>query len=102
MLERSAVVAYPPTSLQVVNGQPTTADRSSIRSDLKVLRAHFDGLITYTATHGAEAIPGIAASLGYRAVIIGIYDPFDDAELDAALEAARHYPQGVVGISLGN
>jgi exo-beta-1,3-glucanase (GH17 family) len=67
-----------------------------------VLRSRFDGLITYTAVQGAEAIPGIAESLGYRALIIGVVDPFDAAELTAALEAARRYPRLVVGVSLGN
>lgn len=95
-------VTYTPTSLQVVDGQPTTADPSSLRADLTVLRSHFDGLITYTATHGAEAIPGIAATLGYRAVIVGVWDPFDDAELNAALALAKRYPRLVVGVSLGN
>ena len=95
-------IAYEPTSLQVDGGHVNAADPASIRADLKVLRPRFDGLITYTAVHGAEAIPGIAAALGYRAVIIGIWDPFDETEISAALEAARHYPRLVVGVSLGN
>ncbi len=95
-------VAYQPTSLQAIGGQITQAEPSSIRADLKVLRTRFDGLITYTAIHGAEAIPGIAASLGYRAVIVGIWDPFDESEITAALEAAKRYPQLVSGVSLGN
>src|SRR5262249_29787439 len=95
-------VTYQPTSFQVVNGQPRTADASSVRADLKVLRSHFDGLITYRADHGAESIPGIAESLNYHAVIVGDWDPFDDTELNAALEAARRYPKLVVGLSLGN
>ncbi len=95
-------VTYSPTSLQVVDGRFTNADPSSLRADLQRLRSHFDGLITYTATHGAEAIPGIAATLGYRAVILGVWDPFDTAELNGALTLAGRYPQLVVGISLGN
>jgi exo-beta-1,3-glucanase (GH17 family) len=67
-----------------------------------VLRAKFDGLITYDAIHGNEAVPGIAASLGFRAVIIGVWDPLDERQVDAAIEAAHHYPQVVAGISLGN
>jgi len=95
-------VSYTPTSLQVIDGQPTAADASSVRADLKVLRPRFDGLITYTAVHGAEAIPEIAMELGYRAVIVGVWDPFDEHELTAALEAARRYPRLIVGVSLGN
>jgi exo-beta-1,3-glucanase (GH17 family) len=95
-------IAYQPTSLQVTNGVSTQADPDSMRADLQVLRLRFDSLITYDSIHGAEAIPGIAASLGYRAVIIGIWNPFNPAELSAALAAAKNNPQVVVGLSLGN
>ena len=95
-------VAYQPNSLTVVNGAPSRADAASIRADLAVLRARFDSLVTYDAIHGAEQIPGIAAALHYRALIIGVWNPFDAAELDAALEAAAQFPQLVVGVSLGN
>ena len=95
-------VAYEPISLRVIDGRPTHADAASIREDLKTLRPKFDGLITYTAVNGAEAIPGIAASLGYHAIIIGVWNPFDDNEIDAALEQARRYPKLVAGLSLGN
>jgi exo-beta-1,3-glucanase (GH17 family) len=95
-------ITYQPTSLQVVNGHPTHADPSSIRADLKVLRPRFDALITYGAVDGAEAIPAIAASLGYRAVIIGVWNPFDQHEMDAAIAAAKSHPALVAGLSLGN
>jgi exo-beta-1,3-glucanase (GH17 family) len=95
-------VDYTPISLQVIDGRSTKADPASIREDLKALRPKFDGLITYSAVNGAEAIPGIAASLGYRAMIIGVWDPFNDDEVNAALEQARRYPKLVAGLSLGN
>ncbi len=95
-------VAYQPTSLRVLDGRVQPADPADIRADLAVLRPRFDALITYDAIHGAEAIPKIAAALGFRALIIGVWNPADAAELDAALEAARRYPSLVVGLSLGN
>lgn len=95
-------VAYEPTSLSIVNGQVHAADPASIRADLKALRPAFDGLITYDAVHGAEAIPGIAAQLQFHALIIGVWDPSDRTQLDAALAAAARYPKLVVGLSLGN
>jgi exo-beta-1,3-glucanase (GH17 family) len=95
-------IAYQPTSLQATNGVLTHADPDSIRADLQVLRPRFDSLITYGSIGGAEAIPGIAASLGFRAVIIGIWDPFKAADLSAALTAAKNNPRVVVGLSLGN
>jgi exo-beta-1,3-glucanase (GH17 family) len=95
-------IAYEPTSLQVVNGQPTQADPASIHADLQVLRPRFDSLITYGAVNGAEAIPAIAASLKFRAVIIGVWNPFDATELNAAITAAKGNPTLVTGLSLGN
>lgn len=101
-MQRGRFVAYEPASRQIVNGIPTRVDPDAIRSDLKILRERFDSLVTYTAVNGEEAIPAIAASLGYRALIIGVYDPFNTAELNAAVAAARDNPKLVVGLSLGN
>jgi exo-beta-1,3-glucanase (GH17 family) len=95
-------VAYEPTSLKVVNGQVTPADPDSIRADLSVLRKKFDALITYDAVHGAQAIPAIATTLKFRTLIIGVWNPANAAELDAAIDAARRFPQLVAGLSLGN
>jgi exo-beta-1,3-glucanase (GH17 family) len=95
-------VAYEPTSLRVVNGHPTHAEAASIRADLQVLRPRFDGLITYGSVDGAEAIPAVAASLGFRAVIIGVWNPFDPSQLEAAIGAASAHPEIVTGLSLGN
>ncbi len=95
-------IAYEPTSLQVVDGRVQDADPQSIRADLELLRPRFDALITYDAVHGAQAIPAIAAALKFRALVIGVWNPADPAQLEAALAAARRYPQLVVGLSLGN
>jgi exo-beta-1,3-glucanase (GH17 family) len=101
-LARGRFVAYQPTSLQVADGHFSSADPDSIRADLRLLREHFNALVTYDAVHGAQAIPAIAAALKFRALIIGVWNPFDPAELDAALSAARAFPHLVVGLSLGN
>jgi len=95
-------VAYQPTALRVHDGRVANADAASIRADLAALRPHFDALVTYDAIHGAEQVPAIAAALGFRALIIGVWDPFDDSQVDAALAAARALPALVVGLSLGN
>lgn len=101
-LSSGRFVAYQPTSLRVVNGQVRSADAASIRADLRVLRGKFDSLVTYDAVHGAESIPAIAAELKFRALIIGVWNPFEPGELEAALAAARQYPHLILGISLGN
>jgi exo-beta-1,3-glucanase (GH17 family) len=95
-------IAYEPSALRVIDGRFTEADAASIQADLGQLRGRFDGLITYDAIHGAQQIPAIAAALKFRALIIGVWDPGDERQLAAALEAARQFPRLVVGISLGN
>jgi len=94
-------VAYQPTSLKVLNGVVSSADPAGIRADLTVLRKKFDALITYDAMH-ARQIPAIASALGFRALIVGVWNPAAAADVEAAVEAARRFPQLVVGISLGN
>jgi exo-beta-1,3-glucanase (GH17 family) len=102
VLAHGRFVSYQPTSLSVVNGAIRPADPAGIRADLSVLRPYFDGLVTYGALHGAESIPAIAATLKFRALVIGVWDPADDAEVDAAIEAARRFPRLVVAVALGN
>jgi exo-beta-1,3-glucanase (GH17 family) len=101
-MEHGRFIGYTPTGTQLINGKPTRAQPGEIRADLQVLRPRFDSLITYNAENGAEAIPAIAQQLGFKALIIGVYDPFNTAELNAAIAAAKTYPKLVVGISLGN
>jgi exo-beta-1,3-glucanase (GH17 family) len=101
-LAEGRFVTYQPTSLKVTDGHVTPADPAGIRADLQVLRPRFDGLITYDAIHGVESVAAIAAQLEFRALIIGVWNPASDAELAAAAEAARRYPQLVLGLSLGN
>jgi exo-beta-1,3-glucanase (GH17 family) len=95
-------IAYQPTSLTVSDGRTTSADAGSIRADLTPLRARFDSLITYDAIHGGELIADVAAALNFRALIIGVWNPLDEAELEAASAAARSHPRLVVGVALGN
>lgn len=95
-------IAYQPTSLQVINGQLTQADEKSIEADLRVLRPRFDGIITYGSVNGAEKIPDIAARLGYRSVIMGIWDITSAQERANVIAAAKRNPQLVSGVSVGN
>lgn len=95
-------IAYQPTDLKVWDGNPTRASEASIRDDLAALRPWFDGLITYGAHSGGELVPAIAKELGFRAVIIGVWDPADEAEVANVLAAWAEAPEIVVGLSLGN
>lgn len=95
-------VAYTPTDFAVWNGQIKPASAARIRQDLRRLRSDFHGLITYSCANGVEQVPAVAAELGYRALILGIWDPSSKAETDTAVKLARRYPALVIGISVGN
>lgn len=101
-LAQGRFVAYQPTQIRIVNGVASVADAAGIEADLQALRGRFDGLITYGALNGADRVPDVAARLGFRAVIVGIWDIGDAREVAAALAAAARNPQQVVGLSLGN
>ncbi len=101
-MEKGRFVAYQPTELKVWNGNPVQASEVSIREDLKALRPWFDGIITYGSHSGADLIPGIAKELGFRAVITGVWNPADDAEVENAIAAWKAHPDIVMGASLGN
>lgn len=95
-------VAYQPTQIHVVDGRASRADVAGIRADLAVLRPYFDGLITYGSGNGADAVAEVAAALGFRAVILGVWAIDDEQEIALALAAAARHPDLVVGLSLGN
>ncbi|MDX2221173.1 MAG: hypothetical protein SFV21_00400 [Rhodospirillaceae bacterium] len=95
-------VAYQPTALHMVNGRATPADAASIAEDLKVLRPYFDGLITYGAHSGGERVADVAATLGFRAVIMGVWEIASAAERAAVVAAAKRAPGLVAGVSVGN
>ena len=95
-------VSYQPTANRVANGKVSDADEASIRADLATLRPFFDALVTYSSRNGADRVADVAVALGFRAVVMGIWDPFDQSEVDNALAAAKRNGAIVVGLSVGN
>lgn len=95
-------VAYTPTDFNIVAGTVHPASAAAVRADLRTLRADFDGLVTYSCADGLEQVPAIASELGYRALIIGIWDPLSEREIANAVRLARAFPRLVVGVSVGN
>jgi exo-beta-1,3-glucanase (GH17 family) len=95
-------IAYQPTQIRIYDGVATQADDAGIEADLKALRRSFDGLVTYGSSNGAERVADVAAKLGFRAVIPGIWSLDDPREVANALAAARRNPRVVVGLSVGN
>jgi len=99
-LTRIVWVAYSPPSSNPLRG--IEAAPEAIRSDLAVLRrAGFTGLVTYgSAGVLGRELPALAKSEGFEGVIMGVWDPADRGELDAAKAAAGN--PVVLGFCVGN
>lgn len=93
-------VAYAPTMANPNQGIEPTVE--SIREDLVLLRkTQFTGIVTYGSTGVlCRELPTIAKSLGFKGVIIGIWDPTNQQEMDAAKTAGK--APIVLGLCLGN
>jgi exo-beta-1,3-glucanase (GH17 family) len=81
-------IAYSPPSSDPNRGIEATSD--AIRDDLSTLRqANFTGLITYGSSGimGRE-FPSLAESLGFEGIIMGIWDPFNEEEIQNAQRAS--------------
>jgi len=102
LLQKTRFIAYTPRTFAINGGRIRPATASGIRADLALLRPFFNGLITYSATSGLEVIPEIARELGFRAVILGIWDPLSVTEVNNVICAARQYPGLIGAIIVGN
>lgn len=94
-------VAYTPRGFDPNLGTGPVAIET-IRADLLQLRPYFDGLVTYSSARGLDAVPGVARELGYRAVVVGVWDPANADELARAFESARSERDVVIALALGN
>ena len=101
-IQQSRFIAYTARSFSIDGGKVRAASEAGIREDLTLLRPFFNGLITYSATSGMEVVPQIAHELGFRAVILGIWDPLSETELINVIHAATKYPALIEGIIVGN
>jgi exo-beta-1,3-glucanase (GH17 family) len=89
-------VGFAPTNQDPENG--ISPSDESLREDLQVLRtAGFDGLVTYGSE---DRVYRFARELGYKAMILGVWDPTSEAELGIAEAAGKD--AFVVGFAVGN
>ncbi len=103
--ERPAMIAYVPTGFDPrvppADG-PWPAER--LRADLAALRPAFDGLVLYDFR--PDVTPGIleqAAALGYRAVLLGVWDPRSQAEIAGTAELVRRWGDRLaLAVIIGN
>ncbi len=102
IIQQTRFIAYTPRSFSIAGGQVQAAAETGIRDDLKLLRPFFDGLITYASSNGVEAVPMVAHELGYRAVIMGIWDPLSETEIRNVITMAGRYPAILAAVIVGN
>lgn len=94
-------IAYAPTGYYPAASPPVFPDMKSVTADLKVLRdSGFTGLITYGSD--VEAIADVASVLGFRAMLLGVWNPFDAAEISKALRIVRAHRNLIIGLVVGN
>lgn len=77
---------------------------SSIRADLTALRPAFDGLVLYGYHEQCTPrILAVAKELGYRGILLAIWNPKSAAEIDGVAALARQYDgQFNLGVLVGN
>ena len=101
-IQHGRFIAYTPRSFSIEGGKVVAASESSIRADLKLLRPSFDSVITYSASNGLEAVPKIAHDFAYQSIIMGIWDPSSEVEIQNVVSAAQKYPALIAAVIVGN
>ncbi|MEK6202181.1 MAG: hypothetical protein N2A40_07155 [Desulfobulbaceae bacterium] len=102
LIQHTRFIAYTARSFSIAGGKVRAASAAGIREDLTLLRPFFNGLITYSASSGMEVVPQIAQELGFRAVILGIWDPSSETEIENVIHLAKKYPTLIGAIIVGN
>jgi len=108
LFARLCWVGYSPTHFDPTTIPVQWPSEEDVREDLRVLRSvGFNGLVTYGSNYASQDTPGqmldisqLAQEAGFEGIIVGVWDPTDKNELQAAEQAGR-YPI-VVGYSVGN
>jgi len=108
LFTRLCWIAYSPTHFDPTTTPVQWPSEKDVREDLFVLRsAGFNGLLTYGSSYASRDasgqmldIPKLAQEAGFEGMIVGVWDPTDENELQAA-EQASLYPI-VAGYCVGN
>jgi exo-beta-1,3-glucanase (GH17 family) len=87
--------------------QPFVMNESSLaelREDLRVIKAAFNGLILYEFRPGlTAAILSAAQEHGFKAVLLGIWDPKSEGEISGISELIRQYHEKLaLAVVIGN
>jgi len=99
------MICYTPSELDPrVEANQGRLLTSSIRADLTALRPAFDGLVLYGYHEQCTPrVVAVAKELGYRAVLLAIWNTKSSAEIDGVAALARQYDgQLNLGVLVGN
>ena len=103
ILRETRWISFAPTAFNPNSSPVVLPSDDSLRLDLATLRtAGFSGLITYGGDFQAVPVPRIAEALGFQHLILGIWDPFNARELEAAVKAVRSHDRLISGVIVGN
>ncbi len=93
-------VTYTPSHFNPSSTPPVIPSDEDLRTDLRTLRPHFDGIITYGLDMTLERVPVLAKEEGFKGCIAGVWNIKSDLELAAATTLAV---RGIIdAICVGN
>ncbi len=91
-------VAYSPTHW----APGRQASELDIRGDLQTLCRTWDGLITYGSKDALREIPAIAKEVGFKRMILGVYDVTEPEDFGNAVALIEEFPDLIHSVCLGN
>lgn len=100
-----ALIAYTPLGFDPTHSAgPAHPSIDSIRADLHVLRSGFDGLVLYGYDAGiTPSLVAEAVAEEYRAILLGIWNPRSEEELDGTVSLVKTYGRDIaLAVCCGN
>ncbi len=99
-----AMVAYSPTGFNPNLARTEPWPAAAIAADIAALRPAFDGLVLYdTSAEVTPAVVEAAAGAGFRAILLGVWNPRSEAELTLAAALIRRWQDRLsFAVVLGN
>lgn len=99
-----ALVAFNPSAYDPGQAEARVTPLAEIRADLRALRPVFDGLVLYAYEPSlTPQLVEAAVAEDYRAIVLGIWNPRDPAEIDGtAALIRRHVARIAFAVCIGN
>ncbi len=100
----AALIAFNPSAYDPRQPAARLTPLAEVVKDLAALRPAFDGLVLYAyEPHLTEAVVGAAADLGFRAVLLGVWDPRSSREIEGVAAIVRRFGDRLaLAVAIGN